>query len=53
MTDIYHRAKADGILYAETGPELETNHNIQNMWGFFNTEINIKRRRSWKKSIHE
>lgn len=53
MTDIYHRAKADGILYAETGPELETNHNIQNMWGFFNTEMNIKRRRSWKKSIHE
>ena len=52
MTDIYHRAKADGILYAETGPELETNFNIQNMWDFFDTEMNIKRRRSWKKHIH-
>ena len=53
MTDIYHRAKADGILYAETGPELETNFNIQNMWDFFDTEMNIKRRRSWKKHIHD
>ena len=53
MTDIYHRAKADGILYAETGPELETNFNIQNMWDFFDTETNIKRRRSWKKHIHD
>ena len=53
MTDIYHRAKADGILYAETGPELETNFNIQNMWVFFDTEMNIKRSRSWKKHIHD
>lgn len=53
MMDIYRRAQTDGILYAETGPELETNHNIQNMWGFFETEMNIKRRRSWKKHIND
>ena len=52
MNDIYKRARTDGILYAETGPELETNHNIQNMWDFFKAEMNIKRRRCWIKHIN-
>ena len=53
MNDIYHRAKADHILFAETGPELETNLNVQNMWGLFQSEMNVRRRRSWKKEIHK
>ena len=39
-----------GIKYAETGPQLETNHKVQNQWNFFKTEQH-KRRRCFVKKL--
>lgn len=35
-----------GVKYLETGPELENNHNVQNLWKNYNREL-IKRHRCW------
>ncbi len=35
-----------GVKYLETGPELETNHNVQNLWKNYNPEL-VKRHRCW------
>ena len=43
---------ANGIKFCETGPELETNENIQSMWKTFETRQH-KRRRCWIKKIDE
>ncbi len=40
----------DGVKYAETGPELEENFQIQAQWKDFETRVH-KRRRCYKKSI--
>lgn len=40
----------NGVKYCETGPELETNAEVQSMWKTFNTR-NHKRRRCWKMEI--
>ncbi len=40
----------DGVKYAETGPELEENKNVQSQWRYFDTEQN-KRRRCYIKQI--
>ena len=40
----------NGVKYCETGPELETNSEVQSMWKTFNTR-NHKRRRCWKMEI--
>ena len=53
MNEIYKNAKEDGILYAETGPELELNHNVQTMWEYFEAEMNVRRRRCWKKALEK
>ena len=45
------RATANGIQYAETGPQLEENYNIQKMWDYYKVEHSFKRRRCWKKEI--
>ena len=39
-----------GITKAETGPQLETNHKVQNQWNFFKTEQH-KRRRCFVKKL--
>ena len=39
-----------GITKAETGPQLETNHKVQNQWNFFKTEQH-KRRRCFIKAL--
>ena len=39
-----------GIKQAETGPQLETNHKVQNQWVFFKTEQH-KRRRCYLKKL--
>ena len=39
-----------GIKKAETGPQLETNHKVQNQWNFFKTEQH-KRRRCFIKAL--
>lgn len=45
-------AYENGIRYAETGPELETNANVQSQWRYFDTEQH-KRRRCFIKPIGE
>ena len=40
-----------GIRYAETGPQLETNHQVQSQWNFFKTRQH-KRRRCYIKSLN-
>lgn len=37
---------AKGVKYLETGPELETNRNVQNLWKNYNPKL-VKRRRCW------
>jgi len=41
---------AHGVRYAETGPELELNANIQNQWKDFEY-VGHKRRRCYTKPI--
>ena len=40
----------NGVKYCETGPELETNADVQGMWKGFETRQH-KRRRCWTKEI--
>ncbi len=44
------RAVANGVLYAETGPELEDNQNVQSQWKNFEHRQH-KRRRCYSKRI--
>ena len=39
-----------GVKYLETGPELETNLNVQNLWKNFDRRL-VKRRRCWGLSV--
>lgn len=39
-----------GVKYLETGPELETNLNVQNLWKNFDCRL-VKRRRCWGLSV--
>ena len=39
-----------GITVAETGPQLETNEQIQNQWSMFKYR-NHKKRRCWVKQL--
>ncbi|MDY0208756.1 MAG: hypothetical protein RBR48_01070, partial [Bacilli bacterium] len=36
----------NNVKYAETGPELETNHNVRDQWKEFQVRQH-RRRRSW------
>lgn len=51
MHEVYRRAKEDNIVLAETGPQLESNLAVQNMWDYFRVERNVRRRRSWKLKV--
>ena len=44
------RAIEDGMTYAETGPELETNEKVQSMWKHFEVRQH-RRRRCWTKTL--
>lgn len=37
---------AKGVKFIETGPELETNRNVQNLWKNYNPDL-VKRHRCW------
>ncbi|HPZ15848.1 MAG TPA: GNAT family N-acetyltransferase, partial [Sphaerochaeta sp.] len=50
MNEGIKRAIANGVKYAETGPELENNTNVQTLWAGFETEQH-KRRRCYAKSL--
>jgi len=41
---IYGRARKNGIKWAETGPTLEENHNIQAQWNQFESHLHKRRR---------
>lgn len=41
-----------GVKYVETGPELETNDNVQNLWKNFERTL-AKRRRCWGINVEE
>ncbi len=44
------KAIANGVRWAETGPELENNDNVQTLWSGFETEQH-KRRRCYARSL--
>lgn len=50
MQAMAETAWKNGIKYAETGPELETNTDVQSLWRYFDAEQH-KRRRCWKKAL--
>ncbi|MBE6124466.1 MAG: hypothetical protein E7184_02910 [Erysipelotrichaceae bacterium] len=50
MADILGAAIKNGIKYAETGPELEDNNEVQAQWKNFERKI-IRRRRCWIREI--
>ncbi len=43
-------ARKNGLMYAETGPELETNHQVQSLWKHYEA-VNHKRRRCYIKKL--
>ncbi len=43
-------ARKNGLMYAETGPELETNHQVQSLWKPYEA-VNHKRRRCYIKKL--
>lgn len=47
-----NHAVADGIEYAETGPELETNEKVQRLWKYFDAPVH-KRRSAYLKPIED
>ena len=52
MNAVLKSAQEAGVKYALTGPELETNAQVQSLWKFFNTEY-LKRRRCYIKNIEK
>ena len=50
MNEGIKHAIANGVKWAETGPELEHNDNVQTLWGSFKTEQH-KRRRCYIKQL--
>jgi len=51
LHEITKRAIKNGVEYAETGPQLEDNYNIQKLFAAYRIEANHKRRRCFVKSI--
>lgn len=50
LNSMTETARANGIKYAETGPELEHNSQVQSLWKHYETEQH-KRRRCWIKQL--
>lgn len=46
LNEILHGCLKLGVEYLETGPELENNHEVQNLWKNYNREL-VKRHRCW------
>lgn len=53
LNRMWHKAKENGVAFAETGPELEYNTKVQGLWKGFNIDHNHKIRRCFKKHIAE
>lgn len=50
MHDVTKCAIEDGVKFAETGPELETNYKIRSFWDNYDSEI-IRKRRCYIRKI--
>lgn len=50
MNSMTNSARKNGIEYAETGPELEMNSQVQSLWKHYEAEQH-KRRRCWIKNL--
>jgi len=50
LNSMAQTAAKNGIVYAETGPELESNVQVQALWKHFEAQQH-KRRRCWVKSL--
>lgn len=50
LNRLLRNALEDGVRYAETGPELETNADVQSHWRYFDVEQH-KRRRAFIKQL--
>ena len=50
LNELLKKCIENGVKYCETGPELETNSDVQGMWKGFKTRQH-KRRRCWVKEI--
>ena len=50
MSSITKAAMKNGVIYAETGPELEHNLKVQAQWKNYDAKI-IRRRRCWKRKL--
>lgn len=44
IADIFPRLLKAGFKYAETNPELETNHAVQNLWSGYDARLHRRRR---------
>ena len=44
VEDLLKKAIANGVKYAETGPQLEMNNNVLSQWRLFDTEQHKRRR---------
>ena len=51
LNRMWHKAHENGLLFAETGPELEYNYKVQGLWKDFKVDHNHKIRRCFKKTI--
>ncbi len=50
LSSMTETAAKNGVEYAETGPELETNHQVQALWKHYDVRQH-KRRRCWIKNL--
>lgn len=52
LDEILHGCLKIGVKNLETGPELEENHEVQNLWKNYNREL-VKRHRCWGIGVDE
>ena len=51
LGEVTKNAAKNGIAYAETGPQLENNYNIQGLFAYYKAEREVRRRRCWGKAL--
>lgn len=52
MNEVHKACVKHHIKYAETGPELEDNNSVQNLWKNFNHKL-VRKRRLWTARLDE
>ena len=51
LGEVTKNAAENGIAYAETGPQLEANYNIQGLFAYYKVDREVRRRRCWGKAL--